>query len=242
MSGFTCRPRSPATYPGGTWEHSTGTLRDVSPGMRHAALALLLAAAALAPATARAEGVSFVANFNMSTAGTTGAIGSEMDAMNFPILWLAAGFRTRHIGVMLDGDFMGFAPNDESLDGRELLSFGGGVEIVGYQQIGGGWELYGRGGRRWRWLGGGEEVIRTCHQTGTCAGGFWPEEPSYRSSGLAFAVGLQRTFADRSVAGAVGLELRVEQVAMPLPGRGTVDGAIVLFGLNAALGSTGHRR
>jgi len=210
--------------------------------MRHAFAAFALAATALAPATAGAEGVSFVGNISISSAGTTGAIGEEMDAMNLPIIWLGAGFRTRHLGLMLNGDFMGFAPNDESLDGRELISFGAGVEIVGYAPLAGGWELYGRGGRRWRWLGGSGEVIRTCNQTGSCAGGFWPEEPSYDSVGLTAAIGIQRTFADRSVAGAVGLELRVEQVAMDLPGRGTVDGAIVLFGLNLAIGSAGHRR
>jgi hypothetical protein len=210
--------------------------------MRSLAAPLALALAVLAPAAAHADGASFTGQMTIGGGSTAGEIGGELDMMNLPLMSLGLGFRTRNVGLFGVGDMLAFDAHDETVDSRGLISFGAGVEVAGYLPLGHGWEAYGRAGKRWRWLGGDNEVTRTCNQTGTCAGGFWPETPSYTSSGLTGAIGLQWTFADKGAAGAVGLELHVEQVVMDLPGRGTVGGTLVVLGLNFMLGTSGYRR
>lgn len=214
--------------------------------MRHAlaplAVTAVAAAAIAAPSIARADGLSIVGQLNMSAAGTTGAIADEMKPKNVPILSAGLGIRTRHFGFQAVGDVMGLNPERPSLDGKDLLSWGGGFDLAAYAQLGAGHELYARAGYRWRTLSAGEEVQRNCNQTGDCAGGFWIEEPEYSTQGLSTAIGVQKTFGDRSTSGSIGLELRVERVAMDLPGRGRVGGSVVFFGLTGTIGSSGHRR
>jgi hypothetical protein len=86
------------------------------------------------------------------------------------------------------------------------------------------------------WLYGHDEVLRTCHVTGTCVAGFYIETPSYRAwvPQLRIGVGLEQIVWTRFRS--LSLDLIVEGYDLATVPPHGVRGILVLGGITGMIG------
>lgn len=199
---------------------------------------LLVAVAASVPTAAVAEPTDFdpaLAIGGLSIAGEQAASWSGgVD--------VRTGFEVRHgvwsIAALFD--FASIDTTDAMRDGTELSALGAAVDLRLFPHRGR-WEPYILVGAHAHAIVGDDNVVRTCHQTGTCLAGFYSETPGYAEHAIEIGAGIQLAGRAYDANGALRVELVYARPTIELPGDGATPGSWLVLAVGGVFGpSTGR--
>ena len=190
----------------------------------HRQVALVLLTLALAvPGVATADRAGPAMDLSLGLAVPPGA-----DAEGGIYTRAGVGVQMKGVAAMLHGELFSLEPSDPTLDSTTLRGsgLGGSVRVELARSVS--HYLQVQAGVSWRHLEGNEQVRRACDVFGTCAAGFYLEEPDYRDIAPWVAVSLGMRGKSRIWPG-FGAQLGVGEMTIDRPGTGPDAHGVIIW-------------